>query len=230
MLLTPAEIKPNSFESERSFFLFLFTRGVCVSCLRACVGARLLAQYQNLSEGADHVGGQLRGDKECPVFSVVTKSGRVWRKVPESDAQSVGQSPNSKYWFTTSFLQRCRQAMIGVWASPCAACHISVLRRCHFIPVKVPESDARSVGVLAESEKRMQREPRVTESGRETVEGFEEDEKGKRRASVLSSLSLSRCLVIHLLMSSVHALRSLVRLVTSLKRADFWSCVSFVKS
>ena len=107
-----------------------------------CVGARLLAQYQNLSEGADHVGGQLRGDKECPVFSVVTKSGRVWRKVPESDAQSVGQ----KYWFTTSFLQRCRQAMIGVWASPCAACHISVLRRCHFIPVKVPESDARSVG------------------------------------------------------------------------------------
>ena len=34
------------------------------------------------------VGGQLRGDKECP-FSGVTKSGRVWRKVPESDARSV---------------------------------------------------------------------------------------------------------------------------------------------
>ena len=34
-------------------------------------------------------GGQLRGDKECP-FSGVTKSGRVWRKVPESDARSVG--------------------------------------------------------------------------------------------------------------------------------------------
>ena len=32
---------------------------------------------------------QLRGDKECP-FSGVTKSGRVWRKVPESDAGSVG--------------------------------------------------------------------------------------------------------------------------------------------
>ena len=27
-------------------------------------------------------------DKECP-FSGVTKSGRVWRKVPESDARSV---------------------------------------------------------------------------------------------------------------------------------------------
>ena len=46
-------------------------------------------QYPNLSEGADRVGGQLRGDKECP-FSGVTKSGRVWRKVPESDARSVG--------------------------------------------------------------------------------------------------------------------------------------------
>ena len=35
-------------------------------------------QYPNLSEGADHVGGRLHGDKECP-FSGVTKSGRVWR-------------------------------------------------------------------------------------------------------------------------------------------------------
>ena len=42
-----------------------------------------------LSESADRVAGQLRGDKECP-FSGVTKSGRVWRKVPESDARSVG--------------------------------------------------------------------------------------------------------------------------------------------
>ena len=39
-------------------------------------------------EGADRVAGQLRGDKECP-FSGVTKSGRVWRKVPEIDARSV---------------------------------------------------------------------------------------------------------------------------------------------
>ena len=64
-----------------------FTRGGCVSCLRACLGARLLPQsyqYPNLWEGADRVGGQLREDKECP-FSGVTKSGRVWRKVPESE-------------------------------------------------------------------------------------------------------------------------------------------------
>ena len=69
-----------------------FTRGGCVSCLRVCLGARLLlqpCQYPNLSEGADRVGGQLHGDKECP-FSGVTRSGRVWRKVPESDARSVG--------------------------------------------------------------------------------------------------------------------------------------------
>ena len=45
-------------------------------------------QYANLSEGADRVGGQLRGDKECP-FSGVTKSGRVWSKA--------------------------RKAMLGVW-------------------------------------------------------------------------------------------------------------------
>ena len=31
---------------------------------------------------------QLRGDKECP-FSGITKSGRVWRKVPENGARSV---------------------------------------------------------------------------------------------------------------------------------------------
>ena len=46
-------------------------------------------QYPNLSEGADRVAGQLRGGKDCP-SSGVTKSGRVWRKVPESDALSVG--------------------------------------------------------------------------------------------------------------------------------------------
>ena len=65
-----------------------------MSCLRACFGARLLPQsyqYPNLSEGADCVAGQLRGDEECP-FSGVTKSGRVWRKVPESDARSVGHT------------------------------------------------------------------------------------------------------------------------------------------
>ena len=88
MLLTLANIKPKSFDSRRNFFSL---RGGCISCLRACLGARLLPQsyqYPNLSEGAGRVGGQLRRDKECP-FSGVTISGRVWRKVPESDALSV---------------------------------------------------------------------------------------------------------------------------------------------
>ena len=90
-LVTTAQITAKSFESRRNSFSFFFTRGGCVSCLRACLGARLLPQsyqYPNLSEGADRDGGQLRGDKECP-FCGVTKSGRVWRKVPESDARSV---------------------------------------------------------------------------------------------------------------------------------------------
>ena len=94
MLLTSAQIKPKSFESRRNSFFFFFTRGGCASGLRACFGARLLPQsyqYPNLSEGADRVGGQLGGDKECN-SSGVTKSGRVWRKVPESGGRSVGVS------------------------------------------------------------------------------------------------------------------------------------------
>ena len=62
-----------------------------MSSLRACFGVRFLLQsyqYPNLSEGADRVAGQLHGDKECP-FGGVTKSGRVWGKVPESDARNA---------------------------------------------------------------------------------------------------------------------------------------------
>ena len=44
--------------------------------------------FTYLLESADRVAGQLRGDKECP-FNGATKSGRVWRKVPESDARRV---------------------------------------------------------------------------------------------------------------------------------------------
>ena len=55
------------------------------------VRAWALGGFHGLSEGADLVGGQLRGDKECP-FSDVTKSCRVWRKVPENGARSVGRN------------------------------------------------------------------------------------------------------------------------------------------
>ena len=43
--VTPAQIKPKSFDSRRNFFFF--TRGGCVSCLHECLGARLFPQsYQ----------------------------------------------------------------------------------------------------------------------------------------------------------------------------------------
>ena len=48
---------------------------------RVYVCAWALCYFQkdpNLPEGADSVGGQLRGDKECPL-SDVTNSARVWR-------------------------------------------------------------------------------------------------------------------------------------------------------
>jgi len=48
-------------------------------------------QYPNLSEGADRVTGQLHGGKEGR-FRDVTKSGRVWRKMPESGAGSEGDT------------------------------------------------------------------------------------------------------------------------------------------
>ena len=97
MLLTPAQIKPKSFESRRNslFFLLFFNFFLPgVDAPHVYVGAWALfcfhglITYPNLSEGADRVGGQLRGDKEYP-FSGVTKSGRIWRKVPESVARSV---------------------------------------------------------------------------------------------------------------------------------------------
>ena len=85
---------------------------------------------------------------------------------------------------------------------------------------------------LAESEKGMLWEPTVIEAGRETVEGLKEDEKGKKSFCfvVVQFDLIFRHPSLHVFMSSVHALSSLVRLVTSLRGADFWSCVSSAKS
>ena len=107
MLLTPAQIKPKSFESRRNCFCL---PGVDASHVYgACLGISQSYQYPNLSEGADLVRGQLRGDKECP-FSGVTKSGRVWRKVPESGARSV----ESDFADTTSYYRK--RAPSACWA------------------------------------------------------------------------------------------------------------------
>ena len=59
----------------------------------ACYLHNLTDYYPNLSEGADRVGGQLRIDEESP-FSGVTSSGRVWKKVLDTDDWSVG----AKLW------------------------------------------------------------------------------------------------------------------------------------
>ena len=56
--------------------------------LGCCVASTVIL-VTNLSEGADRVGGQLRGDKDRVPFIGGTGSGRVCRKVPESDARSV---------------------------------------------------------------------------------------------------------------------------------------------
>ena len=87
----------NRFESRQNSF---FHSGVDAShaYVRAwALGCFQSYQYPNLSDGAGRVAGQLRGDKECP-FSGVTKSGRVWRKVPESDARSVPPTRKTKGW------------------------------------------------------------------------------------------------------------------------------------
>ena len=92
MLLTPAQIKPKSFESRRNSLFFLpvvdtphvYVRAWALGCFYSHISTRTFRRALTAS-----LHGQLRGDKECP-FSGVTKSGRVWRKVPESGARSVG--------------------------------------------------------------------------------------------------------------------------------------------
>ena len=59
--------------------------GMCVLCHYVAFTVLLVPR---LLEGTDSVGEQLHGNKECP-FRGVTNSGRVWRKVPESNAWSM---------------------------------------------------------------------------------------------------------------------------------------------
>ena len=59
---------------------------------------------------------------------------------------------------------------------------------------------------------------------------FHERRKGKEKSFCFVVVESELNSVIHIFLSSVHALSSLVRLVTSLRGADFWSCVSSAKS
>ena len=86
-------------------------------------------------KSTDRAGGQLRGDKECP-FSGVTKSGRVWRKVPESDARSV---------ISTQTFRRALTAAVGSCEEILKECPFSGVKDSGRVWRKVSESDARSV-------------------------------------------------------------------------------------
>ena len=94
MLLTPAQIKPKSFESRWNFFL-RFLPGLDAShvyvgawapdCFHSHISTQtfrraLTASVDSCSE-----------IKSALAFSGVTTSGRVGRKVPESDARRVGK-------------------------------------------------------------------------------------------------------------------------------------------
>ena len=103
-----AQIKLQSFESRRNFFLF-FLPGVDASH----VYVRTLALgcfYSHISTGTFRRALTASLDScaeiECPI-SGVTKSGKVWRKVPESDARSVGtdHTPAKHRFPAPKFLQ-----------------------------------------------------------------------------------------------------------------------------
>ena len=89
MLLTPAQIKPKSFESRQNSFSYLGWMRLVFTC----VLWRQVASTVIFSTGTFRRVQTASLDscveiKECP-FSGITKSGRIWRKVPESDARSV---------------------------------------------------------------------------------------------------------------------------------------------
>ena len=64
----------------------VYVRALALGCFYSRISIRTFRRA--LTASLDR---QIRGDKECP-FSGVTKSGRVWRKVPESDARSVASA------------------------------------------------------------------------------------------------------------------------------------------
>ena len=97
MLLTPTQTKPKSFESQSepspeskwNSFVYPGRMRLMFTCvLGRSVASTVLLVPRPFQELTASVNSQLREEKRCP-FSGVTYSGRVWRKVPESDARSV---------------------------------------------------------------------------------------------------------------------------------------------
>ena len=63
----------------------VYVRAWALGCFYSHISTRTFRRALTVSL----VDTEMRGDKECP-FSDVTKSGRVWRKVPERDTRSGG--------------------------------------------------------------------------------------------------------------------------------------------
>ena len=80
--------------AQGSFYSLISTRTFLEGAGKRCSECALLLVPEPFWRAAHRVAGQLHGDKEYP-FSGVTKSGRVWRKVPESDARSVTEQLSS---------------------------------------------------------------------------------------------------------------------------------------
>ena len=98
MLLMLAQIKPKSSELRQNSF----TRGGVphVSVRAWALGCFQSYQYPNLSEGTDHVSGQLCGDKKCH-FSGITKCGSLeegaGERCSECDISLTHTNPQSSY-------------------------------------------------------------------------------------------------------------------------------------
>ena len=83
-----AQIKPKSFEWRRNFFFFYPGRDASYVYVGAwalgCFHSLISLITQNLREALNV------SVDSCAKINGVTSSGRVWRKVPESGARSVG--------------------------------------------------------------------------------------------------------------------------------------------
>ena len=87
MLLTPAQIKPKLFESRQNSFLSGVDAShvyMCALVLGCFYGQISTQTFQRaLTTSLD----SCAGIKSAPSVAFITKSGRVWRKVPENNAQ-----------------------------------------------------------------------------------------------------------------------------------------------
>ena len=86
-------IETELFHSPGMDASHVYVRALALGCFYSHISTRTFRRA--LTDAV----GQMRGDKECP-FSGVTKSGRVWRKVPESGARSI--SGGTTHWASLS--------------------------------------------------------------------------------------------------------------------------------